>query len=251
MGFRMHRQSPDARRKRHQYYMRHRTQERARAKKRYHQYKHNPAYRRKRQLYERNPQQHHLLTSPRSASSVNPDTVSIPFLYGPELKEGLVVGFPGEGHLTCILGGEIREVSMVGALRNFLFLSDNDIDTLDLMASPQEKQARERGSFAPPGQRGGRDGQPQHVQLPSKKRQDARRYKSNPKNKRDSRNYYHLVCKIDPNCMQRRENYREHPDKYKRRRAPLRDASSKFASLLREILQDEGLFPDTCEFPAP
>ncbi len=98
---------------------------------------------------------------------------------------------------------------------------------------PLYKQSREKGEFSPPGQRGGREGQPQHVQLPQKKRQDARRYKSTPKRKRDSQMYYHLVCKRSPKCMQRREEYRERPEKYKRRKSPLREAAALFVEELR------------------
>ena len=96
-----------------------------------------------------------------------------------------------------------------------------------------EKSSREKGEFAPPGQRGGREGKPQHTQLPAKKRQDARRYKSEPKRKRDSKMYYHLVCKRNPKCMQRREEYRHNPEKYKRRKTPLREAALMFAEEVR------------------
>lgn len=106
--------------------------------------------------------------------------------------------------------------------------------SLDSLASRvAQKWAREKGEFGPPAQRGGQDGSHQHTQLPQKKREDARRYKSTPKTKRDSKAYYHLVCKKKPKCMQRREEYRQNPEKYKRRTSPLREAASLFLGELR------------------
>jgi len=106
--------------------------------------------------------------------------------------------------------------------------------SLDYLASRvAQKWAREKGKFGPPAQRGGQDGSQQHTQLPQKKREDARRYKSTPKTKRDSKMYYHLVCKKNPKCMQRREEYRQNPEKYKRRTSPLREAASLFLEELR------------------
>lgn len=243
-GFRVHRQSPKARQNSRQYYLRNRSEIRAKAKRRYQQYKKNPVYRRKRQT------SHRMIMSPRRASNVTPTTISIPFFYGEDLSEGTIIGVGESGCLFCVLeNGEEIKVSPTYALLKFEFFSDNDIDTLDLIVSEDtgqetnpwevicdpgelpssskvaEKWARQKGLFGPPGQRGGRGGKPQHTQLPAQKRQDARRYKSTPKNKRDSRMYYHLVCKRKPNCMRRREEYRKNPDKYKRRDSPLREAS--------------------------
>ena len=113
------------------------------------------------------------------------------------------------------------------------------------------KESRQEGEFAPPGQRGGQDGKPQHTQLPSKKRQDARRYKSTPKSKRDSRMYYHLVCKRNPKCMQRREEYRHNPEKYKRRKTPLREAAMRFVREAGDIVLYDQENPSNREIKQP
>lgn len=115
----------------------------------------------------------------------------------------------------------------------------------------RSKESRKEGEFAPPGQRGGRDGKPQHTQLPSKKRQDARRYKSTPKRKRDSRMYYHLVCKRDPKCMQRREEYRHNPEKYKRRKTPLREAAMRFVREAGDVVLYDQENPSNREIKQP
>lgn len=116
---------------------------------------------------------------------------------------------------------------------------------------PTLKLSREEGEFASPGQRGGRDGKPQHTQTPSKKREDARRYKSKPKQKRDSRRYYHLVCKRNPKCMQRRKEYRKKPEKYERRKTPLREAALRFVREAGEIVLYDQENPSNREIHQP
>lgn len=77
---------------------------------------------------------------------------------------------------------------------------------------------------APPRERGGVGGQQQREQARPERLKDEKRYrrKRNQMN-RDSQRYYEQECKRNPNCMRRREEYREDPDYYKRR--PPKNAS--------------------------
>lgn len=73
-------------------------------------------------------------------------------------------------------------------------------------------------NFRPPRERGGEDGGPQRRQPRPEAREDARDHRQNRyQDNRDARRYYKMVCKKHQKCMDRREEYREDPDYYKRR----------------------------------
>lgn len=77
-----------------------------------------------------------------------------------------------------------------------------------------------RANFSNPRERGGVDGKAQKRQKTPERKEDHRYYvKNKSKIKRDSKKYYHQVCKKNKKCMQKREEYRENPKKYKRRKA--------------------------------
>jgi hypothetical protein len=80
--------------------------------------------------------------------------------------------------------------------------------------------------IAPARERGGEDGKVQHRQKREKARKDRLRYRAQaPAKNRDSKRWFHTVCKRNPKCLDRRKEWHENP-KYYERRAP------KTASLL-------------------
>lgn len=77
-----------------------------------------------------------------------------------------------------------------------------------------------RADFSTPRERGGIDGKRQKRQPTEERREDRNYYKKNKsKIKKDNKKYYHRVCKKNKKCMQKREEYKENPKRYKRRRA--------------------------------
>lgn len=77
-----------------------------------------------------------------------------------------------------------------------------------------------KANFSNPRERGGVGGKNQRRQKNPKRREDRQYYKSNKnKAKRNSKKYYHRVCKKNKKCMERRKQYRENPKRYKRKKA--------------------------------
>jgi len=72
--------------------------------------------------------------------------------------------------------------------------------------------------FAPARERGGEGGGRQREQKRPDKVEDRNRHrKDRASDNRDAREFYRQKCKRNPQCMKRREEYREDPDYYKRR----------------------------------
>lgn len=87
-------------------------------------------------------------------------------------------------------------------------------------------QAWVEARFAPPRQRGGENGRNQRDQKPQDKRKDQKYYrKHRTRILRENKLHYRRKCKINSNCMARKEQYNKNPDKYKRR-------SPRYASVL-------------------
>jgi hypothetical protein len=63
--------------------------------------------------------------------------------------------------------------------------------------------------------------------------------------------YYHLVCKRNPKCMQRREEYRHNPEKYKRKKTPLREAAMLFVREAGDIVLYDQENPSNREIKQP
>jgi hypothetical protein len=107
---------------------------------------------------------------------------------------------------------------------------DYNMPTRRTMTGAQRLVARylvARG-FSPPKERGGEGGRPQRQQMLDERLDDRRDYRSQaPRKRMESKKYYHQVCKKNPKCMRRREEYRENPDYYKRR-APRPKASAGY-----------------------
>ena len=77
-----------------------------------------------------------------------------------------------------------------------------------------------KANFQNPKQRGGVGGKQQKRQKPAERRKDRNHYKKNKSQiKRDSKKYYHRVCKKNKKCMDKRKEYKKNPDRYKRRKA--------------------------------
>ena len=84
----------------------------------------------------------------------------------------------------------------------------------DMYFSPEVREAR----YSPPKERGGENGSPQRRQPGPEKREDALYYRQHrTKIKLDAKKQYRQKCKVNINCKRRKENYQEHPERYKRR----------------------------------
>ena len=81
-----------------------------------------------------------------------------------------------------------------------------------------EKTAYVKGDIRPPRKPGGQEGRPQSEQMPQEKRQRKRRHERNKsRNNRDALRRYHTDYKRDRKMKERRESYREDPERYRRK----------------------------------
>lgn len=104
------------------YYMKHRTQNKLRARKRYRRMKNNPAFKRRQRLYRANPQRFK-----RRASLAGFDP--IPF-WSASLGDGLVVGVGGDEVFFTLAASpeDLRVIYHQDFLDTAVFLEDEDIE---------------------------------------------------------------------------------------------------------------------------
>lgn len=130
-GYRRHVQTPTERNKRKREYRRNKVRERNTARRRYKTYKNNPTYKRKREMYRKNPKRHRMLRTPRQKTG---SWQPIPFLYGSDQELGWIVALSEDGGVTVALEDD-RELSVspTVVLRTFDFLSEEEAALVDAL----------------------------------------------------------------------------------------------------------------------
>lgn len=86
------------------------------------------------------------------------------------------------------------------------------------IVSAMHLHAAENRGFKPPQRPGGADRKKQREQTPRDKRQDQREYQADKSQRQhDALVWYRQRCRPSRRCKQRKEEYRDNPEKYKRR----------------------------------
>lgn len=139
-GWRRHRQKPRDRNRRRKEYRRRRSRELQQARRRYRtRYRLNPRYKQRRKLCRKYPNRCKMRPLPRRKEASVAEAV--PFLYGCDLHQGLVVAVTDDGRLALQLeDGSETVLSATAFVATVVFLDEGDIDTIDYIVESTDAE---------------------------------------------------------------------------------------------------------------